>query len=180
MIHFDIHPLDHDSQELAGAARLYAAAFHPPLADRFTPGQARDLITEPSEREGYAALVAVRAEQVIGLAFGWRSRPGLWWTETVARLLGDEAETWLGDSFELATMAVAESERGKGVGAALLTALIESRPERTATLAVHPDNAAARRLYESHGWHILRERIGPAQGTHARMLMAKQLRYERV
>ncbi|GID10146.1 GNAT family N-acetyltransferase [Actinocatenispora rupis] len=58
------------------------------------------------------------------------------------------------DDGEVIQLAVDRAARGAGVGAALLRAAERriAATHREAWLAVVPDNTAARRLYERHGW----------------------------
>jgi tRNA threonylcarbamoyl adenosine modification protein TsaD/ribosomal-protein-alanine acetyltransferase len=60
-------------------------------------------------------------------------------------------------------LAVREDARGRGIGRALLSALVELAAERgigRMTLEVRPGNDAARRLYESAGFHGVGSRPG--------------------
>ena len=53
------------------------------------------------------------------------------------------------------TLAVAPAAQGQGLGARLLVELLEEaerRRQRTVSLEVRADNAAAQRLYERHGF----------------------------
>ena len=64
------------------------------------------------------------------------------------------------------TMAVAPAAQGRGVGGLLLDALLEEaarRGQRTVSLEVRADNAAAQRLYERHGF----TRTGVRRGYYA-------------
>ncbi len=65
------------------------------------------------------------------------------------------------DEGEIANLAVSPTERGKGVGAALLdAALVEarSRATREVYLEVRESNAAARGLYEGRGFSVVGRR----------------------
>ena len=64
------------------------------------------------------------------------------------------------------TLAVAPAAQGRGVGALLLEALLQEaarRGQRTVSLEVRADNAAAQRLYERHGF----SRTGVRRGYYA-------------
>ena len=59
------------------------------------------------------------------------------------------------DEAFIQTLAVAPSAQGRGLGARLLTALLEEadrRGQRTVSLEVRADNPAAQRLYARHGF----------------------------
>jgi ribosomal-protein-alanine acetyltransferase len=81
-------------------------------------------------------LVAVRDHQIVGAAILFYRR-----TSRVARLY---------------SIAVAASERGRGIGEALLDAAEDHARRRgrpLLRLEVRLDNAVAQRLYERHGYH---------------------------
>lgn len=64
------------------------------------------------------------------------------------------------------TMAVAPAHQGRGLGARLLTALLDEarhRGKRTVVLEVRADNVVARRLYARHGF----VRTGVRRGYYA-------------
>jgi ribosomal-protein-alanine N-acetyltransferase len=67
------------------------------------------------------------------------------------------------DEGEIANLAVAAEERGKGIGAALLRAAIAAARAREVTtlyLEVRSSNTAARALYASHGFMEVGRRRG--------------------
>jgi [ribosomal protein S18]-alanine N-acetyltransferase len=64
---------------------------------------------------------------------------------------------------DVQTVAVAPAAQGRGLGATLLTALLERAAEqgaRTVTLEVRADNAAAIALYQRHGFARIAVRRG--------------------
>ncbi len=66
------------------------------------------------------------------------------------------------------TMAVAPSHQGQGLGALLLSALLDEaarRGQRVVSLEVRADNAAAQRLYERHGFARVGVRKGYYRGV---------------
>ncbi len=70
-----------------------------------------------------------------------------------ARIHPSLEKAWLGGHFEIAELAVAEDERGKGIGPGTLTTLLDSRGEDR--LALHTLERRTRRrvqLYESLGF----------------------------
>jgi ribosomal-protein-alanine N-acetyltransferase len=67
------------------------------------------------------------------------------------------------DEGELANLAVAPDARGKGIGGALLDAMLSDSTARgiaTVYLEVRESNAAARQLYATHGFEEVGRRIG--------------------
>ena len=77
---------------------------------------------------------------VIGFAYGFHGANGQWWHDLVRSALtaagGRElAQAWLDDSFEVAEVHVHPAYQGRGVGRAMVPALIHPRLERTALLS---------------------------------------------
>ena len=67
------------------------------------------------------------------------------------------------DEAEIANLAVADDERGQGVGAALLDAVLqaaEARGSASIYLEVRESNSVARRLYGSRGFSAVGRRRG--------------------
>lgn len=76
----------------------------------------------------------------------------------------------------VASVAVAESERGRGVGRALLDATEAGWPKaRYVFLCVSDFNVRARALYERHGYRIVGELPDYVVDGHAELLMGKRL-----
>lgn len=81
-------------------------------------------------------------------------------------LLGYAGLAVAGGEGDVQTLAVRREAQGRGVGAALLAALVEEAGRRRCTallLDVRADNDAARRLYERFGF----ERIGVRRGYYS-------------
>ncbi|GLW12109.1 acetyltransferase [Microtetraspora sp. NBRC 13810] len=143
------------SAVLDAALDVYTAAMRPP-ADQ-VPGRAAIMRNHAS----YPAFSCVLAEQaggrLAGFAYGFHGAPGQWWHDVVYRSLalqGGEAaaRVWMGDVLEVAEVHVHPDHQGRGVGRAMLHALTEGRPERTAVLSTHDQPTAARHLYHSLGF----------------------------
>ena len=76
----------------------------------------------------------------------------------------------------VASVAVAESERGRGVGKALLDATEARYPKaRYVFLCVSDFNVRARALYERHGYRLVGALPDYVVDGHAELLMAKRL-----
>ena len=76
----------------------------------------------------------------------------------------------------VASVAVAESERGRGVGKALLDATEERYPKaRYVFLCVSSFNTRARALYERHGYELVGELPDYVVDGYAELLMGKRL-----
>lgn len=92
-------------------------------------------------------------EEIVGFAYGYSGMPRTWWYELVVEYLPeDNAQFWLGDYFEFAELAVHPSWQGQGIGGALLDALTENLPYRTAALSTPALETSAWHLYTRHGW----------------------------
>ena len=83
--------------------------------------------------------------------------PAVWVAKRRGRVVGFVATHATDTVREIRGIAVAASERGTGVGRALLRTAIEaSRGLRAITLQVSTGNPAAIALYESEGFFVLR------------------------
>lgn len=81
--------------------------------------------------------------------------------ERDGKVVGFACGTALFEDAEIWKVAVAESERGKGLGGALTDALLQTAKERGATrtfLEVRVGNRSAIGLYQSRGFERTRER----------------------
>lgn len=76
----------------------------------------------------------------------------------------------------VASIAVAEAERGRGVGKALLDATEARAPKaRYVFLCVSSFNPRARALYERHGYRLVGELPDYVVDGHSELLMGKRL-----
>jgi ribosomal protein S18 acetylase RimI-like enzyme len=113
-----------------------------------------DIFPRHLKREGFG-LTAARndAGELIGFCYGYIGEHGQYWTDYVAARIHPSLEkAWLGGHFEVAELAVAENERGKGLGRALLTTLLDSRGEDRVLLQTLDRDSPAIPLYESLGF----------------------------
>lgn len=112
-------------------------------------------------REGFRLVTAVPEGQGAGadlLGFGWGyvGERGQWWADRVHTALGESGEEWVGGHFEVVELAVRPAERGRGLGGALLDALLEGAAPARALLQTDADpTRAAHRLYTARGWEVL-------------------------
>jgi ribosomal protein S18 acetylase RimI-like enzyme len=143
-----------------GAMDVYGEAFaRPPYSDQDRGREIRQRLRDTHQfRRGFRLLIAEEcAERVAGMAYGYRGEPGQWWHDTVARRLAPEAaRDWLGDSYELAEIAVHPDFQGRGLGSALITELLRGRPERTCVLSTRTDSRA-HELYARLGFELIIE-----------------------
>lgn len=122
----------------------------------------------------YHGLVAVRDGRLAGFGFGVRSLPGNWWHDKVAEQIGLEHPA-LRDAWCLVDLAVTPEERGRGIGSALMEALLAAQPCPRALLSTEVANATARRLYERHGWTYLHPGFVFVPGNPPYTIMRREL-----
>jgi len=147
-----------EAAELAGDILLaYRTAFSTSNWDtneRGIKAFETDIFPRHLKREGFA-LTAARndAGKLVGFCYGYIGEHGQYWTDYVAaRIHPSLTSAWLGGHFEIAELAVEAEERGKGLGRALLTRLLDSRGEDRTALMTLEQNSAALTLYESLGF----------------------------
>src|SRR5690606_6052509 len=86
-------------------------------------------------REGWRSVAALDDEgRLVGIAYGYRGKPGQWWHEQVRRGVvereGEQtAATWLDDYFELTEIHVRPGAQGRGTGEDLLRMLLDGVPD---------------------------------------------------
>lgn len=152
---------------------IYASAmdYSPTVAHARAP-----LWLDHSRRIGFRCVIAVDGEeptttyddfvehqsrqspgQIAGFSYGYRGAIGQWWFNEVARGLGNVADPWLLDYFELTELHVRPSQQGRGIGEALLRALVAPAPNRAVLLSTPEGENRAWRLYRRlHFENVLR------------------------
>ena len=120
---------------------------------------------------GYVARVG---DQVAGMGFGTRSLPGQLWHDKVAEQVGGEHPALQG-AWVLVDLAVRPAYRNRGIGAAIMNALLASQPWPRALLSTEVANAGARRLYTRTGWRLLHPGFVFISGQQPYVIMAREL-----
>lgn len=153
-----------DRALLAEAGRVYAAAFEAPTADGAEDPEATareieqfaERVTRYAEDHDGFRLATVRADdgEVAAIGLAVLSRPGDWWRDHVAAVLGPQAaRELLGDvCLEVVHLAVLPKLQRNGFGGCVHDILIGGAPAPTAVLSCHDRALPARRLYEGRGW----------------------------
>jgi ribosomal protein S18 acetylase RimI-like enzyme len=148
---------------LAEALQLYVSAMGYPSG---TARQRRALWLDHLRRPGWCAVGWLdAADTLVGIAYGYAGGPGQWWFDEVRRGLGragPEAQHWLNDYFELTELHVRPDAQGRGLGEALLRALL-AETSRSRVLLSTPEYGdqppgRAWRLYRRLGFRdVLRD-----------------------
>lgn len=139
--------------DIAGSiGRIYRDAYDYPIddADSFINGPFARHVRWP----GFLLLLATLADEPVGFVYGYQSRPGQWWHDTIAPAMREAEQTaWLKDAFELAEIAVAPAMQGQGVGSTLIGAFLHSVPPGPVLLSADMnDHNRARELYRRFGF----------------------------
>lgn len=97
---------------------------------------------------------------IIAFSYGFHGADGQWWHDLVRSALTrmggyDLAQSWLGDSFEVAEVHVHPDYQGRGIGRRMVPALLYPRLERTALLSTQDADTRAHRLYRGLGFDDL-------------------------
>ncbi|WBB47428.1 GNAT family N-acetyltransferase [Verrucosispora sp. WMMA2044] len=105
------------------------------------------------ERNGWQLVTATVNGVLIAYIYGFPLPPQTRWWEG---LNGDVPAGFTDEdgrrTFAISELLVRAGWRRKGVARALHDRLLSGRTEQRATLLVRPDNAIARRAYDSWGW----------------------------
>ena len=130
---------------------VYAEAMQVPSA---TARARRGIVSTHLEQDGLRAVAAHDGHgRLVGIAYGYLGAPGQWWHDQVrAALRREQAAEWLDDSFEVCELHVRPAHQGAGLGRALLDALLDGVPARTAVLTTPDSETRARRFYRAGGW----------------------------
>ncbi len=156
-----IGTIEYDDVRAAAAGRFSSAT--PPGGHFFAVGTA-----DGKEKLGGADAFAgaAGAPKIAGFAYGYLGAPGQWWHGEVARGLGHRTDPrgdpWLRayfeDYFELTELHVRPAYQGRGLGEALLRALLAPVAARAVLLSTPEGESRAWRLYRRLGFvDVLRD-----------------------
>lgn len=141
-------------RDVAGAvARIYRNAYGIQADDelqRFINGAFARHATWP----GFLLLIATIENVPAGFIYGYDSRPGQWWYETISPAMTAAGHAgWQHDAFELAEIAIDPAVQRRGIGTALIEAFLAALPGRTILLSAMADPTdRAKDLYRRHGF----------------------------
>ena len=160
--------------DILTAYRTAFAASHWDKSELGIEAFENDIFPRHLKREGFALTAARNADgKLVGFCYGYIGEHGQYWTDYVAaRIHPSLTKAWLGGHFEVAELAVESEERGKGLGRALLTTLLDSRGEDRVALQTLERDSPALALYESLGFTAFGEFenyvvLGQRRGTPA-------------
>jgi ribosomal protein S18 acetylase RimI-like enzyme len=162
-------PYDRDSSLLEEALRVYARVW--PERDR---AEARENFTRYAGYDGFRGLVAFAGEEAVGVGYGARSIPGIWWHDQVTPQLGPDHPA-LHDAWRLVELAVVETHRRLGIGGQLHDALLAAQPCPRALLSTAVTNERARTLYERRDWYYVHPAFAFPGQPHPYAIMGKEL-----
>jgi GNAT superfamily N-acetyltransferase len=92
----------------------------------------------------------------VGFVYGYHGQPGSWLYNIAApRLTPSQRETYLGDYYEFAELAVLPAWQGQGNGGRLHDMLLAGLPQRAACLSTPEILTNAQQLYRKRGWACL-------------------------
>jgi hypothetical protein len=151
------------------ALRVYAAVW----PDR-DPAMAREDFTRYAGDDGYCGYVAYDADEAVGVGYGARSVPGIWWHDRVTSVLGGDHPA-LQDAWRLVDPAVMATHRQMGIGGYLHDTLLAAQPCPRTLLSTGVASRRARTLYKRRGWYYIDPAFTFPGEPHPYAIMGKEL-----
>lgn len=171
-----------------GVLSVYSTAFAPPPYSKTASDMIgfSDAFGRHLEREGFRFFAALRSGaipsapgEMVGFVYGYTSRPGQWWHDTIAHKLDPEQISyWLSDAFEFVELAVDPEAQGQGIGGKLHDSILAGLPHRTAMLSTLQVETTGLKLYQKRGWQTLMEHFHFATTLQPYRIMGRALREE--
>ncbi len=129
---------------------------------KWTPMTSGIDLTDEVTRLSWAVAPEASGE-LVGFAYGVALKPDTqWWSGTTEPLPDELTAEWNGRTFAIIDLAVRADHRKRGIGRALLDALLASRQERRATLTVQPVATDTKEFYAYLGWQWVGTTKAPA------------------
>lgn len=139
-----------DGGEVLGAlgelADMYERVYAEPpynAAPKFSRARFLERTRDQVRSSGFTLVTARRDGRLLGFAFGFAMRSGGWWAHASL----PDRDVLDAPKFAVIELIVDRTERGQGLGRALLDALLEERTEHIATLAAVLDA-------DAYGWYL--------------------------
>lgn len=150
---------DEFGPRLREALNLYVDAMNYPPG---TAQQRAPMWAEHMARPGWRCVAALdEDDRLVGICYGYHGASRQWWYEQVQKGLAtvlppDRLQLWLRDYFELTELHVRPEAQGRGLGEALLRALlVEPQPAARVLLSTPEGPSRAWRLYLRLGFEVL-------------------------
>jgi ribosomal protein S18 acetylase RimI-like enzyme len=132
------------------AMAVYAAAMN---YDELVGEQRGGFAASHSRYLDFQCRAALDGDAVVGIAYGYGSRAGQWWHDSVRRAVPPSlARDWMRDAFELSELHVLPAYQGLGIGRALLLSLVEPVVFSTVLLSTPEGPTRAFALYRRLGF----------------------------
>lgn len=167
---YDIVPFTPQSTLLYDAVRVYATVWQRDAEESLL------FFRKFASLPDFVAFIARREKQVVGMAFGTASLPGQWWHDKVAARVG-EGHPAFQRAWVLTELAVLQSCRNQGVGAALHDRIVVAQPMPNLLLSTQVDNVGARRFYARRQWRILHAGFAFIQGNTQYVILHKHIKH---
>jgi ribosomal protein S18 acetylase RimI-like enzyme len=116
--------------------------------------EARESFERYAGYDDFHGLLAMCDGNAVGVGYGARSYPGVWWHDQVTPILGEDHPA-LQDAWRLVELAVVTEYRGQGIGGRLHDALLAAHTCSRALLCTGVTNHRARAMYERRGWYYV-------------------------
>lgn len=172
-----IYSADASADMLSAVGELYAEIYaEPPYNEG--PADVADFTSGWSQRIGqrnFRLVVARRANEPIGFAFGYQlGARTTWWNGTLTPLPDEITTEHSGRTFAIIEIAVRQPYRQRGIGFLLHTHLIAGLFVERITLAVRPEAPAPQHAYRSWGYQPVGQ-VQPSTSRPIYDLMIKSL-----
>ena len=140
-------------EHIDASVAVYSAALGEDPPDSGTRMRT-DVLPRHRQREAFRFFVARVDGRVVGMTYGYIAARGQWWTERVAAAMtAEEQARWLdARHFEVVELHVHPDHQGRGIGARLLSALLDGLDVPFALLSTEVNNVGARAFYRREGW----------------------------
>lgn len=150
-----IYGTDTSLDQRSAVGDLYAEIYaEPPYnegpadAENFTSGWSRTI-----DQRNFRLVIARRADEPIGFAFGLQLRTRTkWWNGALTPLPAEVTTEYPGRTFAIIEMAVRRPYRQRGIGRLLHTHLTAGLSEERIVLLVRPETPAPQHAYRSWGY----------------------------
>lgn len=173
-----IYGPDTSNNQIDTVRDLYAEIYaEPPYNEG--PKEVADFASawhETISRPNFRLVIARRADQPIGFAFGLQLEMNTtWWKGALRPLPRDITTEYPGRTFAIIEIAVRRPYRQRGVGRQLHAHLTADLPEERITLLVRPEAPAPQHAYQSWDYQAVGQ-VQPFPGAPVYYAMIKQVR----